>query len=118
MSNFNVDNPKSIKNVGQQGDVLIQRTTEKFSREKKLKHLRLAEGEATGHCHLAEGDCALYELENNVDQLMLEVFSGNTTIKHQEHGPLVVGPGTYKIGRIREKDHFADEAEAVRRVAD
>jgi hypothetical protein len=36
-------------------------------------------------------------------------------LTHQEHGNIVLEPGTYRVDRVREYDHFAEEA---RRVAD
>ena len=95
----------------QQGDVLIKKVTE--IKGKKLNHLTLAVGEATGHHHtITEGDCELYD---EGDIKYLRVISDKATLTHQEHKPLVIDKGDYQIGIVREYDHFAEEA---RRVAD
>jgi hypothetical protein len=70
----------------------------------------LAEGEATGHKHLAEAeDVSLYLHEG---ALYMRAPNG-TTVVHEEHGPLVIPPGEYQIGIVREYDHFAEEARVV-----
>lgn len=95
----------------QQGDVIIKKISQ--VKGKKLNHLTLAEGEATGHHHtITEGETELYE-EQGV--LYLRVNSEKATLTHQEHKPIELPTGEYEIGRVREYDHFAEEA---RRVAD
>ena len=95
----------------QQGDVLIKRVTS--IKGEKLKHLTLALGAATGHHHtVTEGDAELYEHEGT---LFLKVKSENATLTHQEHLPITIPKGDYKIGIVQEYDHFAEEA---RNVAD
>jgi hypothetical protein len=95
----------------QQGDVAIYKVAGP-AKGKRLDHLILAEGEVTGHCHKVIGDAALFE---NVDGLMLEVFSGIAEVDHYDHGNLLLEPGVYKVGKIQEYDHFKEEA---RKVAD
>lgn len=95
----------------QQGDVIIQRVKEVNGN--KLNHLTLAVGEATGHHHtITEGEAELYEIEGT---LFLKVKSEKATLTHQEHNPIVIEKGDYKIGIVREYNHFAEEA---RRVVD
>jgi hypothetical protein len=36
-----------------------------------------------------------------------------TTIVHEEHSPVEIPPGEYEIGRVREYDHFREEARPV-----
>jgi hypothetical protein len=43
------------------------------------------------------------------------VVSGNATVSHEEHKTLKVAPGIYRVGKEREKDHFAG---VVRKVID
>ena len=98
----------------QQGDVLL------FSEVIGPKTLRsrldgvLATGEATGHAHrLAEAtDGLLYEAEDGT--LYLRVGAKGATITHEEHRPITVPPGDYRVGRVQEYDHFAEEARRVR----
>lgn len=74
----------------------------------------LAEGEFTGHYHgIEDGDVALLEAP---DGSRFVVNSGDrpATLKHQEHKPVAVAPGAYRIGIVREKDWFQDMVRAVR----
>lgn len=77
--------------------------------KKKLPHTKLAEGEHTGHFHLASGEgVALYE------DFTFEAPHG-AEVTHQEHNPIALPPGNYTRLIVREFDHFAEEA---RNVAD
>jgi hypothetical protein len=94
----------------QQGDVLIEKVSE--IKGKKLNHLTLAEGEATGHHHtVTKGEAELYEYEGT---LFLNVKSDEAVVTHQEHKAVTLPKGKYKIGRVREYDHFSEEARQVR----
>ena len=95
----------------QQGDVLIRKTSRVKGR--KLDHLTLAEGEATGHHHtITMGDAELYEEKGT---LYLKVLSDEAALTHQEHKKITLPMGEYKIDIVKEYDHFA---EAARRAAD
>jgi len=95
----------------QQGDVIIKKVS--AIKGKKLAHLTLAEGEATGHHHtITEGKAELYEHEGT---LFLKVKSEEAKLTHQEHKPITLPKGDWEIGIVQEYDHFAEEA---RRVAD
>jgi len=105
------------KNQIQHGDVLLQRigTLPNGAKAFKCKDGRLvvAEGEATGHNHTIVSDKAmLYELKGD---LFLEVDAREVTITHEEHKPLPIPEGIYRIGRVKEYDYFA---EMERRVID
>ncbi|MFA6636910.1 MAG: hypothetical protein WCV56_07425 [Candidatus Omnitrophota bacterium] len=89
----------------QQGDVLIKRTC--GVRGKKLNHLTLAEGEATGHHHtVTKGDAELYE-EKGI--LYLKVISDEAELTHQEHQMVTLPKGVYEVDIVREYDHFIEE---------
>lgn len=93
----------------QQGDVIIKKVLK--VKGKKLDHLTLAVGEATGHHHtITEGEAELYE-ENGV--LYLHVESESAILTHQEHKSITIEKGDYEIGIIREYDHFAEESKRV-----
>ena len=47
--------------------------------------------------------------------LYLRVGPGGAEITHEEHGPVRVPQGEYRVTRVQEYDHFAEEA---RRVVD
>lgn len=93
----------------QQGDVLITKVID--VRGKKLNHLTLAKGEATGHHHtITKGEAELYE---HGGTLFLRVISNEVELTHQEHNTVVLPKGDYEVRRVREFDHFAEEARNV-----
>lgn len=95
----------------QQGDVLIKKVSE--IKGKKLEHLTLAVGEATGHSHtITEGDAELYK---HGETMFLKVNSKTATLTHQEHTTIEIPLGEYEISIVREYDHFLEES---RKVAD
>ena len=96
----------------QHGDVTIQPATIPAGATKTARRI-LAEGEVTGHAHrLLEGaDVEVYEHEGT---LFLRVGRGGAPISHEEHGQAVIAPGSYRVGRVQEFDHFAEESRAVR----
>jgi hypothetical protein len=99
-----------IKEVYQQGDVIISKYAEKI-KGKKLKHLVLAEGEATGHSHkIVSGDATLF-LYNQ--QMFLKVYSESAKLIHEEHGKIEIPQGDYVITKVLEYDHFLEESREV-----
>lgn len=96
----------------QQGDLLLKPANSIPQTAKLLQHKTLAEGEHTGHAHIAEGvDVELYEKDG---QLFVHCPNG-CEITHQEHKPVTLPAGDYKVERVQEYDHFAEES---RNVAD
>lgn len=99
-----------------QGDVFFVRMS--IPKEAKpvartLRGLVLAEGEETGHCHAVENmDAELFEHEGI---LYLRVDGEEITVKHEEHAPVTVSKGEWRVGVVREVDPFDQE---VRRVRD
>ena len=80
-----------------------------MEKRKKLDRAILAHGEMTGHYHEAHGgEVSFY------DDGVLEAPNG-AEITHQEHGTVVLPPGTYTRSIVQEYDHFVEEA---RNVAD
>lgn len=99
----------------QQGDVLIVAVDAiPESAKKKNGAITLAEGESTGHAHRIEdvAGCTAYEDDNGTLWLNVE---NETTVTHEEHKPVTLPPGTYKISIVREVDPFENE---IRSVAD
>ena len=95
----------------QQGDVLITKVNVNEIKGDKLNHLVLMEGELTGHAHrISKG---LAELFENGSTKYLKVLSEEAILTHEEHGTITIPKGFYKIGRVREYDHFAEEARNV-----
>jgi hypothetical protein len=96
-----------------QGDVLLERVEHdvkgKKIRATKKRHI-LAHGEATGHAHTVDADCAeLVEFEGN---RFLRVAAA-TQLVHQEHAAIDLEPGTYRVSRQLEYS-----PEEIRRVLD
>jgi len=81
-------------------------------RGEKLMHVTLAEGEVTGHAHrVTVGRAELYE---DSGTLYLRCKT-ECVVTHEEHNPITIPAGDYKIGIVREYDYITEEA---RRVAD
>lgn len=93
----------------QQGDVILIKV-EKIPRGIKKKNNHLAEGEATGHFHNAIGK-GVAVLEKG-EELYLDAPNG-CEVEHQEHKTIAVPVGKFKVVRVREYDHFAEEARKV-----
>ena len=83
------------------GDLLVA-THEKIpDQARQLKHLVLAEGELTGHSHrIAETDAAV--LYQDWHGMYLHVTAEYATLVHQEHGPIQLPRGIYRVWRQRE----------------
>lgn len=102
----------------QHGDVLLFGAAKIPSSAKRQEptngRIVLAEGEATGHAHVIcdLDSCDLYADENGT--LYVEVKTP-VALLHEEHATIIVQPGTYRVGRVREMDPFAEE---IREVAD
>ena len=94
------------------GDVLIQSCKGIPRGAKKLPHLMLAKGEQTGHAHRVrerEGN-ELYELG---ESLYLHVNGEEATVVHEEHEPISLDRGVYRVWVQREYT-----PKAIRRVVD
>lgn len=104
----------------QQGDVLLFPVRQLPTQARRVAtrangRIVLAEGEVTGHAHVVvaepEVSVELFEL----DGVTYLRTSGPSSLVHEEHHQQLLAPGTYRVGGVREYDHFAEEA---RRVAD
>lgn len=100
----------------QQGDVLFFRESElpEGLKEKEIgDKIVFAEGEATGHAHTTTIDnVKIYE--DNVNQLWTELFE-QKIVTHEEHKPITLNPGIYRIGIVQEVDPFNEE---INKIAD
>jgi hypothetical protein len=75
------------------------------------EHKRLAEGEVTGHAHVAVADDA-FVIGDGIER---ELRAPNgTPVTHEEHGTFTLPPGDFNISRQREIDPDGEEARAVR----
>jgi len=119
LKNFNENNLKKNTNtIGDfsfQGDVIIfnEELPIEFNSFNEIKDGFLAIGESTFHAHVLFGD---FELRENpvTKERHLRVVKP-TLLKHQEHCPIEIQPGSYRIGIVREFEHTSEE---ISRVAD
>jgi hypothetical protein len=94
------------------GDVFIQLCDGIPKDAHALKHVVLAKGEITGHAHQIEprGAARLFE---NSNAMYLQVTARSATVIHEEHAPIELGKGTYRVWIQREYS-----PEEIRRVVD
>lgn len=83
------------------GDVLIAAVKSVPRKAKKRPRCVLAEGEITGHSHtIAEAGAAeLFALRG---ELYLSVLAEHATVVHEEHAPIRLPRGAYRVWRQRE----------------
>jgi hypothetical protein len=98
-----------------QGDVLLIETTEtargKDAREKG--RIILAHGEMTGHAHEIEANPEVAFEEVNAARILRVMGRKPAILRHQEHSPIKIKPGTYVT---RRQSEYAPEE--IRNVAD
>ena len=104
-----------VKTQFRQGDVFIEKVSARTKRRKKLPRdkgrIVLAYGETTGHAHaISDRAVEAYEFEGD---MLLVVEGENVSIRHEEHSPITLPPGNYRVTRQREYS-----PEAIRQVAD
>ena len=98
----------------QQGDVLIS-SVDEIPQGKPIQPKNgcfvLAEGEISGHAHRIEavGDIEFTEK----DGMFYLKNKKPCVVRHEEHGPITIPAGTWKVGGVREFDHWAEEARRV-----
>ena len=83
------------------GDLLLIKIDKlpKDVKELERGNVTLARGEATGHAHTVTGKVALLTLEQ---ERYLAVQEATAILAHQEHGPIALNEGIYKIMQQRE----------------
>ena len=83
------------------GDVLIEEAKALPKVRDKLPHTILAHGEMTGHAHrIQEFDQA--DLYSTSEGLYLHVRGNSVSVIHEEHAPITLTTGYYRIWRQRE----------------
>lgn len=102
-----------------QGDVLLVEVEaapgDATSVARDAGRIVLASGEVTGHAHAIHAAAA--RLVARGDDRYL-VADGPVTLEHEEHGPIAVEPGTYRVAIQREYVPAELAADRSRRVAD
>lgn len=115
-------------NYLQQGDVLLYKLDKLPKGLKKIKGKTVAYGESTGHNHTFYDDtvCVAEKFdhttgagskhvnlfEDEMKTIYAEILAP-VFLRHQEHKPIEFKPGIYKIGIVREYDHFEKLARKV-----
>lgn len=94
----------------QQGDVLFQELESLPQAAAKIAHkgpIVVARGEKTGHSHVVDSDqVTLWQLTRGGEtQTYLEVRAP-AIVRHDEHKPLQIPTGIYRVGRVKEFDYF------------
>jgi hypothetical protein len=97
-----------ITTAGCQGDVIIHRVDGQATTPLPRAGAVLVRSEASTHTHMLHGEGCLWDpAEDGLTLGTLTIPGGREAlITHQEHGALLVRPGSYRIGRQRE---FAGE---------
>lgn len=97
----------------QQGDVLLFAVSEIPNTAKEEKRSKrgyvLAEGEVTGHAHVIDSEIEFYRDGEN----LYFKTANEATVRHEEHGPITVPPGIYRVGIVQEYDYDAEAAKGV-----
>ena len=83
------------------GDVLIQAVGEVPAAAQKIHTDVLAHGEVTGHSHRIESPDGV-SLWSAGDVSFLQVFERAARVVHEEHAPIELPVGTYRVWRQRE----------------
>lgn len=99
-----------------QGDVFVQRIPAIPKGAKPIKRdgdVILAHGEVTGHAHRIAAPLDAVDVLAEAERIILRVHEA-VTVRHEEHGPIVLEPGIYESYIQREYDPL----EAERRVVD
>jgi len=95
--------------VYRHGDVLISAVDSIPSDARKRIGLVLIRGELTGHAHRVEPEAgtnaSIYAQE---DSLFLLVKRGPASIVHEDHAPIQLPTGAYRVWRQREYDPYGD----------
>lgn len=100
-----------------QGDVLLVEVEHAPSDVTEVSRERgglvLAHGEATGHAHVISAPEAQLVTCEQANELYLLVYGDEAVLEHEEHDPIPLPPGNYRVLRQREYTPIA-----IRYVAD
>lgn len=87
------------------GDVLLQAIAAPDTALYRQPHTTLAYGEVTGHSHrIAEAGAAalFWPTPHAGEQQFLQVTAPQATLVHEEHGPIRLPAGWYRVWQQRE----------------
>jgi len=106
-----------------QGDVLIERVDAEVpagaTEVKTDGRVVLAYGEVTGHAHAIYPEAGVLpaRLWDAGAERFLQVME-RTAIKHEEHGPITLEPGVYRVSKFGAGTQREYSPEEIRSVAD
>ena len=83
------------------GDVLIEEANSLPKVREKLRHTILAHGEVTGHCHRIK-ESSEADLYATSEGFYLHVRATSVSVIHDEHTPITLTSGYYRVWRQRE----------------
>jgi hypothetical protein len=98
----------------QQGDLLLFAEPIPDVPAAPKEGLVLLEGERTGHAHRVDGGGGLLDIGGTT----WLVAASDVTIVHDEHRPIRLPAGTYRMGRVQEWDHTQDVPRGLGFVGD
>ena len=105
------------KFMARQGDILIERIASLPDNAKEVEYkswIVLAEGEVTGHAHTIKTTNRITKYFDLGDDVRAVAVKGRSvTVEHQEHAPIELDEGIYKVSRQKEYT-----PQAIRNVAD
>jgi hypothetical protein len=87
-----------------QGDVFFERVTTIPShvQARPLPHVTLVHGELTGHSHRIADPLTATLFPAGPATFFLDVHADSATVVHEEHGPITLERGLYRVWRQRE----------------
>lgn len=83
------------------GDVMIAAVDEIPTEAKQQAGVILARGEITGHSHRIQ-EPGTAELWTHAGMLYLKVLAPAATVVHEEHAPIALPQGLYRVWQQRE----------------
>ncbi len=88
-----------MRKIYRQGDILLAQVSKIPPRHRQVTSCILAQGEVTGHVHYIQHGIVV---RTNDTGTLYVVAQGDTTLFHDEHGPIAIAPGKYQVVRQRE----------------
>jgi hypothetical protein len=83
------------------GDVLVQRIDALPRDARRRQGQVLVRGEATGHSHRV-GEAGAGVIYETMNEMFLQITASIGTLVHEEHGPIELPEGTYRVWTQRE----------------
>ena len=109
---------KALPFMIRQGDVFVEATTDTLDASKEIPRdngaVVLAYGEVTGHSHQIRSPNVCHLRAEGVSAYtVLRVTDEGALLEHEEHAPIALPPGTYRVSIQREYSE-----QEVRNVSD